>query len=104
MAGTSLEERNVRHVFARVPERAELRQVRLHDLRHAYATLLLQAGAPIRYVSQPTGHGDSSITLRVYAHWLPDVSRREADRLDTLQRSAAADATWACFERRGETR
>jgi hypothetical protein len=39
-------------------------------------------------VSQQLGHRDASITLRVYAHWLPDVSRREADRLDTLQPSA----------------
>jgi integrase len=52
-----------------------------------YATLLLQAGAPITFVSQ-LGHRDASITLRLYAHWLPDVSRREADRLDTLQPSA----------------
>ena len=69
-------------------EKAELRQIRIHDLRHTYATLLLQAGAPITYVSQQLGHRDASITLRVYAHWLPDASRREADRLDTLQPSA----------------
>ena len=86
--GTALEERNVRHVFTRLLERAELRQIRIHDLRHTYATLLLQAGAPITYVSQQLGHRDASITLRVYAHWLPDESRREADRLDTLQPSA----------------
>ena len=49
---------------------------------------MLQAGAPITYVSQQLGHLDASITLRVYAHWLPDVSRRDADRLDTLQPSA----------------
>jgi hypothetical protein len=50
--------------------------------------LLLQAGAPITYVSQQLGHRDASITLHVYAHWLPDASRREVDRLDTLQPSA----------------
>jgi integrase len=85
LEGTALEVRNVRHVFSRLLEKAELRQIRIHDLRHTYATLLLQAGAPITYVSQQLGHRDASITLRVYAHWLPDASRREADRLDTLQ-------------------
>ena len=45
------------------------------DLRHSYASLLLQKGAPITYVSRQLGHKDPSITLRVYAHWLPDVSR-----------------------------
>jgi integrase len=88
LEGTALEERNVRHVFTRLLERAELAHRRIHDLRHSYATLLLQAGAPITYVSQQLGHRDASITLRVYAHWLPDASRREADRLDTLQLSA----------------
>ncbi len=77
-----------RHMFTRVLAKAELWQIRIHDLRHTYATLLLQAGAPITYVSQQLGHRDASITLRVYAHWLPDASRRESDRLDTLQPSA----------------
>jgi integrase len=88
LEGTALEERNVRHVFTRILEKAELRQIRIHDLRHTYATLLLQAGAPITYVSQQMGHHDASITLRVYAHYLPDASRREVDRLDALQPSA----------------
>ena len=44
--GTALEERNVRHVFTRMLEKAELRKIRIHDLRHSYASLLLQAGAP----------------------------------------------------------
>jgi integrase len=65
-----------------VLEKADLRQVRVHDLRHSYATHLLQAGAPITYVSQQLGHADASITLRVYAHYLPDGSQRDVDRLD----------------------
>jgi integrase len=88
LEGTALEERNVRTVFTRLLAKADLRQIRIHDLRHTYATLLLQAGAPITYVSQQLGHRDASITLRVYAHWLPDVSRREVDRLDALQPDA----------------
>jgi integrase len=85
---TALEERNVRHVFTRILEKANVRQIRIHDLRPTYATLLLQAGAPITYVSQQMGHRDASITLRVHAHYLPDASRREVDRLDALQPSA----------------
>ena len=37
------------------------------------------------------GHADAAITLRVYAHWLPDASRREVDRLDDLP--ACSDGT-----------
>ena len=85
--GTALEERNVRTVFARLLAKADMRQICIHDLRHMYSTLLLQTGAPITYVSQQPGHRDASITLRVYAHWLPDVSRH-VDRLDPLQPDA----------------
>jgi hypothetical protein len=34
-------------------------------------------------VSHQLGHADASITLRVYAHYLPDASRRDVDLLDT---------------------
>ncbi len=52
-------------------------------MRHTFASLLLQAGEPITYVSRQLGHKDSSITLRVYAHWLPDTTARKGvDRLD----------------------
>jgi integrase len=52
-------------------------------MRHSFASLLLQNGAPITYVSQQLGHRDASIALRVYAHWLPSGSDlRVVDRLD----------------------
>ena len=63
--GTALEKRNVRRVFTRLLRKAELHQRRVHDLRHTFASLLLQAGAPITYVSQQLGHADAAITLRV---------------------------------------
>jgi integrase len=77
----------MRTVFARLLAKADMRQICIHDLRHTYSTLLLQTGAPITSASQQPGHRDASITLRVYAHWLPDVSRR-VDRLDPLQPDA----------------
>jgi hypothetical protein len=52
-------------------------------MRQTFASLLLQQGAPITYVSQQLGHRDAAITLRVYAHWLPSASDlRAVDRLD----------------------
>jgi hypothetical protein len=46
----------------------------------------LAAGEPITYVSGQMGHKDSAITLRVYAHWLPDsTSRKGVDRLDEFR-------------------
>ena len=53
-------------------------------MRHTFASLLLQIGAPITYVSRQLGHRDSAVTLRVYAHWLPEPAGEKAvDRLDS---------------------
>ena len=61
-------------------------------MRHRFASLLLQDGAPITYVSQQLGHKDASITLRVYAHWLPDLATHTfVNALD----DAAPDVTQA---------
>jgi hypothetical protein len=59
-------------------------------MRHTFASQLLQAGAAITYVSKQMGHSDTSITLKVYAHWLPDATRRDVDLLDM---PAASDAS-----------
>ncbi len=45
---------------------------RFHDLRHTVASMLLGEGVPITVVSQLLGHANSAITLKVYAHLLPD--------------------------------
>jgi integrase len=52
--------------------------VRLHDLRHVHATLLL-AGVPVHVVANRLGHADPSITLRVYAHVLREQTAGVAD-------------------------
>ena len=95
LEGRALEERNIRHVFTRMLTKAGIRLIRVHDLRHSYASLLLQAGAPITYVSQQLGHADASITLRVYAHYLPDGALREVNRLDAAASPAHPDASQA---------
>jgi integrase len=48
----------------------QLQHMRLHDLRHLHATLLLLEGVPVHIVANRLGHSDPSVTLRVYAHVL----------------------------------
>lgn len=78
---------------------AKLRKVRIHDLRHTYASLLLQGGVELLYVSQQLGHHSGSFTLQVYGHLLPRDRRGEVNRLDrpaTIRNpgaTSAADAT-----------
>lgn len=45
--------------------------IRLHDVRHSYATALLKAGQPIKVVSQRIGHASPTITMTIYQHVLP---------------------------------
>lgn len=46
--------------------------VRIHDLRHHHASVLLEAGTPIHHVAQRLGHRDATVTLSVYAHVIND--------------------------------
>ncbi len=57
--------------FAAIVKRAGLPAIRLHDVRHSYATAALAAGVPVKVLSQRLGHADIAVTLRVYAHVLP---------------------------------
>jgi integrase len=57
-------------------------RIRLHDLRHTHATLLLQARTPIKAVSERLGHAKTSITLDTYAHVLPDMQVHSVDAID----------------------
>jgi integrase len=57
-------------------------RIRLHDLWHTHATLLLQASTQIKAVSEQLGHAKSSITLDTYAHVLPVMQDRAADAID----------------------
>ncbi len=52
--------------------------VRLHDLRHLHASLLLKAGVPVHVVAHRLGHADPPITLCVYAHVLDDQASHAA--------------------------
>jgi len=69
-------------IMHRVCKRAGVRQVRLHDLRHTHATLLLSKGEDVKAVSEQLGHADVRITLMVYHHVQPAARQGLADRLD----------------------
>jgi integrase len=87
LEGTALEERNVRHVFTRILQRAELRQIRIHDLRHTFASLLLQQGESIVYVKEQLGHASIQITVDTYG--APDPGRESRGRRQAGRRAGA---------------
>ena len=80
--------RNPEHVsrqFGRDVERCGLvPAIRLHDLRHTHATILLTEREPVHVVSQRLGHASAVVTMTVYAHVLPGSQREAADRFARL--------------------
>jgi integrase len=63
------------HYLRRLAERAGLGWVRVHDLRHTWATLALSRGIPLEVVSERLGHTSPTITLNVYRHLLEEERR-----------------------------
>jgi integrase len=82
--GTPFSPRNDYREFLTILTSGGLRRVRLHDLRHTAASLMLTQGVPARVVMQTLGHSQISITLNTYSHVSPELSRDAASRMDTL--------------------
>ena len=64
--------------------------IRIHDLRHTHATILLSAREPVHVVSQRLGHASAVVTMTVYAHVLPGSQREAADLFARLIGEAAS--------------
>ncbi len=81
--GGLLHPHNLRdRVFYRLLKAAGLRQVRFHDLRHTFASLLLQQGESPVYVKEQMGHSSIQITVDLYGHLIPGGNKQAVDRLD----------------------
>jgi integrase len=63
--------------------------LRVHDLRHTCASLLIREGASIKAVQHHLGHKSASITLDRYGHLFPEELDHLADRLERLHAEAA---------------
>ena len=64
--------------------RAGLPKIRLHDLRHSYASAALDAGLPAKVISERLGHATIAVTMDIYSHVLPGLDREAADRVARL--------------------
>ncbi|MBI4490242.1 MAG: tyrosine-type recombinase/integrase, partial [Deltaproteobacteria bacterium] len=84
--GTQLDPNNMRkHLFYRALHLAELRRVRFHDLRHTFASLLIQQGESLAYVKDQLGHHSIQITVDIYGNLVPGGNRQAVDRLDDVE-------------------
>ena len=82
--GRFLSTSNLQVLFSTLLKQAGLPHMRLHDLRHSAATILLAMGVPIKVVQELLGHSSITITLNVYGHVLSSMQQEAMDKLDDL--------------------
>jgi integrase len=71
--------------FHKCLDKAGLRRIRFHDLRHTFASLLIQNGESLTYVKEQLGHSSIKITVDVYGHLVPGANRQAVNRLPSLE-------------------
>jgi Phage integrase family len=69
-------------VFTRILDEAGLPHVGLHVLRHSYASLLINQGETLTYVSRQLGHANVQITAGVYGHLFASTGKAAMTKLD----------------------
>jgi len=82
--GKPLSKTTFRQNFGRVVERANLKQLRFHDLRHSCASLLFSQGVQARDVADVLGHSEVRTTLDLYTHVMPPARGDAAHAFDRI--------------------
>ena len=65
-------------------EKAGVKRIRLHDIRHSHASLLIDLNFSVLMISERLGHEDPSITLKTYAHLFQTKQNELVERLDEI--------------------
>jgi integrase len=81
--GNSLDGDNLYHRdFKRILKRAGLRQMRIHDLRHTFASILINAGHNLKYIQNQMAHAKIEITFNLYGHLLNETLEGAAQKTE----------------------
>jgi integrase len=86
--GDPIQPDSVTKMFARIAERAKIRKISFHGLRHTHATDLLRAGVHPKIASERLGHASIAITMDTYSHAIPGLQEDAAQRIDAALKSA----------------
>jgi integrase len=90
--GRPLRPNTVSRALQRIARSIGLNGVRLHDLRHAHATILLQQGVHPKIVQERLGHSSVATTLDIYSHVTPGLQEAAARRFDEGLESPLTEA------------
>lgn len=92
LVGTHLSPNHVIDEFKKLLKKAELPDIRFHDLRHSAASLLLTAGVHPKIVQEILGHTQIGMTMDIYSHVLPGMQEDAMNKLhDALQKKNEDD-------------
>ena len=81
---TPLIEYTLLYAFKKLIKNIGLRKIRLHDLRHTHATMLVLAGVDFKTISNRLGHTDIKITLNRYSHVLEEMDRKASENISNI--------------------
>ncbi|SFX53770.1 Site-specific recombinase XerD [Thermoactinomyces sp. DSM 45891] len=70
--------------FKSILKKADLPNIRFHDLRHTHATLMLQQGEHPKIVAERLGHSDIRLTMDTYSHVLPNMQQEAVERFEKM--------------------
>jgi integrase len=81
-AGRAIDPRGLTRMLTVLCRNAHVRSVRVHDLRHTAASLMLAEGVAVRALMETLGHANISMTMDTYGHVMETTRRDAADRMD----------------------
>ena len=90
--GTMLHPERFTRSFSDAVRRLGLPPIRLHDLRHGWATLALQAGVHPKVVQERLGHANIGITLDTYSHVIAGLHEDAAEQVAALFRTPVSNS------------
>ncbi|MGH2507600.1 MAG: tyrosine-type recombinase/integrase [Ktedonobacteraceae bacterium] len=82
LTGGYMDEASIRKPFKRLLKKLGLPDMRIHDLRHSAATLLLASGVSPKVVQELLGHSDIKVTLGIYGHVIPGMQEKVIEVMD----------------------
>ena len=82
--GKPLDPSILSHAFHKIAESASLQNVRFHDLRHTFASLMLLKGAKPKVISEALGHASVAFTMDVYSHIMEGMQEDAMTLLDEV--------------------
>ena len=85
-AGNPIDYHNVeKREFVKALDKAGLRRIRFHDLRHTHTALMIAIdGFNVKFLQRQMGHADIGTTLNKYGHLIPEVSEGVGESLDRM--------------------